>query len=82
MWCNNSVQMILNSYCSYRLYKPIKLLDEDAISVEELSNYLVCSHGSNTSGILKFSTSLYALYSHLHGVVTIAIFNKLHSSSY
>ena len=41
------------------LHKAIKLLDEDATSVEASASFSVCGHTSNTSGKLKFSTSLF-----------------------
>ena len=47
---------------SYRLHKAIKLLDEDAISVEAPASFSVCGHTSDTSSILKFSTSFFTDY--------------------
>ena len=46
----------------YRLHKAIKLLDEDATSVEAPASFSVCGHTSDTSSILKFSTSLFTDY--------------------
>ena len=45
-----------------RLHKAIKLLDEDATSVEAPASFSVCGHMSDTSGKLKFSTSLFTDY--------------------
>ena len=56
IWCNKFVQIL---YRSYRLHKAIKLLDEYATSVDTTACYSGCDHTSDTSGTLKFSTSLF-----------------------
>ena len=57
--CTNNLNF---PYCSYRLHKAIKLLDEDVTSVEAPASFSVCGHTSDTSGILKFSASLFTDY--------------------
>ena len=44
------------------LHKAIKLLDEDATSVEAPASLSVCGHMSDTSGKLKFSISAWCNY--------------------
>ena len=67
--CTNNLKFPIAA--TVRLHKAIKLLDEDATSVEAPAGFSFCGHMSDTSSKLKFSTSLYGLYRYLHGVITI-----------
>ena len=68
--CTNNLKFPIAA--TVGLHKAIKLLDEDATSVEAPASFSVCGHMSDISGKLKFSTfHSYGLYRYLHGVITI-----------
>ena len=58
--CTNNLKFPI--VATVGLHKAIKLLDEDAASVEAPASFSVCDHTSDTSGKLKFSTSLFTDY--------------------
>ena len=58
--CTNNVKFPIAA--TVRLHKAIKLLHEDSTSVEASASFSVCGHTSDTSGKLKFSTSLFTDY--------------------
>ena len=58
--CTNN--LIFPIVATVGLHKAIKLLDEDVISVEAPASFSVCGHMSDTSGKLKFCTSLFTDY--------------------
>ena len=58
--CTNNLKFPIAA--TVGLHKAIKLLDEDATSVEAPASFSVCGHTSDTSGTLKFSTSLFTDY--------------------
>ena len=59
--CTNNLKFPIAA--TVGLHKAIKLLDEDAASVEAPATFSVCGHtSSDTSGKLKFSTSLFTDY--------------------
>ena len=67
--CTNNLKFSIAA--TVGLHKAIKLLDEDATSVEASASFSVCSHTSDTSSKLKFSTSIFRLYRYPYGVITI-----------
>ena len=58
--CTNNLKFPIAA--TVELHKAIKLLDEDAASVEAPISISVCGHTSDTSSKLKFSTSLFTDY--------------------
>ena len=69
--CTNNLKFRI--VATVGLYKAIKLLDEDATSVEAPASFSVCDHAHErilqVTEILHFT--LYGLYRYLHGVITI-----------